>query len=57
LDEIRDILITQDNFTYTELQNLPDDTVRRIFDVKIYYAKGRKMAEKSQSNSKKPSKK
>lgn len=46
---IQDILMAEDNFTFTELQNLDDETVQIIFQVKTCLNRGQKMKEKTQA--------
>jgi hypothetical protein len=54
--EIQDILISLENFTYSELQVLDNETVQIIFEVKTFLSKGQKMKEKT-STPQKPNKK
>ena len=45
LQEIRQILISKDNFTYTELDDLEAETVSNIYNVILMYNNGQKFAQ------------
>ncbi len=53
--EIKQILLSKDNFTYTELDNLDAETVELIYDVINSYSKGQDFKAKNEKKNYEPS--